>query len=148
MGAKTMEKIKRIIHIDAPVNKVFEFIDEPENLPEIWPSMIKVDNVERSATKGRNYDWQYKMAGMPFNGHSETTEYVPNEHAVVETKEGIRSKFVWDYHAENGGTELKLAIEYTVPVPLLGKLAEKVIRRINENEADVMLANLKAAVEP
>ena len=142
-----MVKIKRTIHIDAPVEKVFEFANVPENLPEIWPSMVKVDNVKRSTTQGRDYDWQYKMAGMLFKGHSKTTEFVLNDLVVVENKEGIPSKFVWDYHAENGGTELELEVEYTVPVPLLGKVAEKLVRRINENEADVMLANLKAAME-
>ena len=142
-----MVKIKKQIHIDAPVEKVFEFATKPENLPEFWPSLIKVDNVEHSPTKGHNYDWQYKMAGMRFSGHTETTEFVPNEHVVAESKEGIRNKFTWDYRAKNGGTDLEVVAEYTVPVPLLGKLAEKVILRINENEADVMLANLKAAVE-
>ena len=142
-----MVTIKKQIHIDAPVEKVFEFATKPENIPEFWPSLIKVYNIERSPTKGNNYDWQYKMAGMRFNGHSETTEYVPNEHLVAVTEEGIRSKFTWDYRAENGGTALEVTAEYTVPVPLLGKLAEKVILRINENEAEVMLANLKAAVE-
>lgn len=143
-----MIKIKRDIHIDAPVEKVFEFANDPENLLEIWPSIMKVENIVGSKTKGRDYDWEYKMAGMPFHGHTETTEFVPNEHVVAENKEGIPSKFIWDYRPENGGTHLELEVQYSVPVPLLGKLAEKVIRRINENEADVMLANLKAVVEP
>ena len=142
-----MVKIKRTVHIDAPVDKVFDFAADPENLPEIWPSMIKVENVERSETKGYEYDWVYKMAGMQFHGHSHTTKFVPNDLVVAENEEGIPSKFIWDYHPENDGTEIELDVEYTVPVPLLGKIAEKVIRRINENEADVMLANLKAVCE-
>jgi hypothetical protein len=38
-------------------------------------------------------------------------------------------------------------MEYTVPIPLLGKLAEAFIRRLNENEMDVVLSNLKARME-
>jgi len=38
-------------------------------------------------------------------------------------------------------------VEYTVPVPLLGKLAEAFILKQNEHESDVMLANLKARME-
>jgi hypothetical protein len=38
-------------------------------------------------------------------------------------------------------------VEYTVPLPLLGKLAEAFIVKQNEHEADVMLANLKARME-
>ena len=38
---------------------------------------------------------------------------------------------------------LDLGIEYAVPTPVLAKLAEKVVVRLDENEAEVMLANLK-----
>ena len=142
-----MIKIKRQIHIDAPVDEVFDFVTAPENMPEVWPSMIKTENIEPSATGGQDFDWEYKMAGMPFHGHSETLEFVPNKHVVIENKEGIPSKFIWDYSPDNGGTRLDLEAAYEIPVPILGKLAEKVVRRINENEADAMLANIKAAVE-
>jgi hypothetical protein len=54
---------------------------------------------------------------------------------------------VWVYEAEEGGTKLTMQAEYVVPVPLLGKLAEVIIVKQNENEADALLANLKARVE-
>ena len=87
------------------------------------------------------------MAGMRFEGTSETTEVVTNQRVVTETKGGIPSKFVWTYQAEDGGTKLTMTVEYTVPVPLLGKLAEAFIVKQNEHEADVMLANLKDRLE-
>ena len=37
--------------------------------------------------------------------------------------------------------------EYTVPIPLIGKLAEVFIVKQNENEAETILANLKARME-
>jgi hypothetical protein len=54
---------------------------------------------------------------------------------------------VWDYQPENGGTRLTVDIEYTVPVPLVGKLAEAVIVKMNEREADTLFANLKTRME-
>jgi hypothetical protein len=108
---------------------------------------MKVDNIERSPTEGFNWDWEYKMAGMTFNGHTDTIEFVPNKRVVTENKEGIPSTFFWDYSAKDGGTTIVVVVEYTVPVPVLGKLAEKVIVRMNENEMDTLLANLKAVME-
>ena len=144
-----MEKMKRDLHIDAPVEKVFDFISKPEHMPEIWPSMIRVDNVKDAEVKGGlDYDWDYKMAGIEFHGRTHTLEFEPYKHVVIENKEGIPSRFVWDYRAENGGTHLDLEVEYTIPMPVLGKLAEKVVLKINENEIDALLSNLKAAVEP
>jgi hypothetical protein len=37
--------------------------------------------------------------------------------------------------------------EYKIPVPLLGKVAEAFIVKMNENESDTILANLKARLE-
>jgi hypothetical protein len=38
-------------------------------------------------------------------------------------------------------------VEYTVPVPLLGRLAEAAIVKLNQNEMELLLANLKARME-
>ncbi|NCF67250.1 MAG: hypothetical protein GWP61_14860 [Chloroflexi bacterium] len=142
-----MVKVKKQIHIDAPLEKVFDFVIKPENLPEIWPSMIKTENIKPSPKGGHDFDWEYKMAGMPLRGHSKILEFVPNEHVVSENEGGIPAKLFWDYRAEDGGMRLDLQVEYEVPMPVLGKLAEKVVHKINENEHEVMLANLKVATE-
>lgn len=38
---------------------------------------------------------------------------------------------------------MTLTIEYIVPIPLLGKLAEAIIARMNDQEADLVMANLR-----
>jgi uncharacterized membrane protein len=142
-----MAKITRSISIHAPVEKVYAFMSNPINLPEIWPSMIEVKDVKPSPAGGYNFGWAYKMAGMRFEGASETTESVANQRTVTKSTKGIQSTFVWVYQAEDGGTKLTVEAEYVVPVPLLGKLAEAFIVKQNEHEAEVLLANLKARME-
>jgi carbon monoxide dehydrogenase subunit G len=138
---------KKHIEINAPVEKVFEFMEDPENLPEIWPSMQEVTNVKKLPEGGRTYDWTYKMAGIKFKGSSKTLKFIDNERAVVVSEKGIPSKFIWEYHPYGEGTSLDVRIEYEIPVPVLGKLAEKVIIKMNDNEADALLSNLKAVME-
>lgn len=138
-----MAKIKKTININAPVEKIFDYASEPTNLPEFWPSMVEVKNVK----KDKSFSWVYKMAGMHFKGSSEIAESIANERRVTKSSSGIPNKFVWTYQSEQAGTKLTLEIEYTVPVPLLGKLAEAFIVKMNEHEADTMLANLKARME-
>lgn len=142
-----MVTVKKQIHIDAPVEKVFEFTMMPRKMLEIWPNMIKVENITRSGAEGAEFDWEYKMAGMTFHGHSATVEMEPNKHSVDKTTGGIPSTMTWDFQAENGGTHLDLEVAYEVPLPLLGRLAEKVIVKMNENEIETVLANIKAATE-
>jgi len=138
-----MAKIIRTITINAPVEKVFDYTADSTNLPEFWPSMVEVKDV----IKDKSFSWVYKMAGMRFKGSSEVTESIANERRVTKSSSGIPNIFVWTYQPEQAGTKLTLECEYTVPVPLLGKLAEAFIVKMNEREADTMLANLKARME-
>lgn len=140
-----MASIKSSITINAPVEKVFEFT-KPENLPQIWPSLVEVKNVKRLPNGGYSWDWKYKMAGMSFNGSSEHVEFVENEHTVSKST-GIESTITWTYETVGSSTKMTSLTEYKIPVPLLGKLAESFIVKMNENESDVILENLKARME-
>jgi uncharacterized membrane protein len=138
--------VKSII-INAPVEKVFAYMEEPTNMPEIWPSMVEVRNVKNLGGGRKSYDWTYKMAGMKLDGSSEDLELVPNQRVVTVGKGGIESKFTWTNTKVQGGTEVTTQVEYKVPVPVLGKLAENLIIKQNDREADTLLANLKAMME-
>jgi uncharacterized membrane protein len=143
-----MAKLEKSVTIKAPVEKIFGYIHDPKNFPEIWPSMVEVKNVHPSPIGGGiNFSWVYKMGGMRFEGDSEVLENIENQRTVTENKKGIPSKFTWTYLSEAGATKVTVQVEYTVPIPLLGKLAEAVIIKLNENEMNVLLANLKAAME-
>ena len=142
-----MVKIEKTITINAPVEKVFGYVSEPTNLLEIWPSLVEVKDVQRLPNGGHSFRWVYKMAGMRFEGSSEITEYVANQRAVTKTKGGIESIHTAIYQPEAGGTKVTIEVEYTVPIPLLGRLVEAFIVKQNEHEAEVYLANLKARME-
>jgi uncharacterized membrane protein len=143
-----MAKIERSISINAPVEKVFEYLAQPTNLPEIWPSLIEVKDLKQTPQHvGDTWHWAYKMAGMRFEGDSKISEFVPNKRIVSKGTGGIPSTFVYTFQKENGHTLFREEVEYTVPVPLLGKLAESFVLKLNEREGDTFLANLKARME-
>jgi len=146
-GDDTMATLTKSITIDAPVEKVFAYMDDPIRTPEFWPSMIDVRNVKQPAGGNKTFEWTYKMAGMKLDGTTEVVERVPNERLVTSGKGGIESKFTWTFLPEHGGTRLMVHVEYSVPIPVLGKLAESIIIKQNEREADTMLANLKTLME-
>jgi uncharacterized protein YndB with AHSA1/START domain len=142
-----MAKLEREVIINAPVEKVFQFVATPENFPEVWPSMVDVTDVEALPGGGHKFSWVYKMAGVKLNGESETVEYEENRRMVSETKGGIQSRFVWNFSTEGDGTKLQVDIEYTVPVPVAGKLAEGVVAKMNEREATTLVSNIKDRLE-
>jgi uncharacterized membrane protein len=137
-----MAKVERSITINAPVEKVFAYIADPRNLPDWLASMMEVRDVTGSGV-GQHYRWTYKMAGVPLQGESTVTEQVHNERRVMQSKGGVTSTWIFNFEPDNGGTKMKLDIEYTIPVPVLGKLAEKLVLKRNEREADLAMANIK-----
>lgn len=142
-----MAKIRKSISIRAPVDKVFEYAGNPDNLLEFWPSMADVENIKPVANGGAEYDWTYKMAGMKFKGHAKPTSFERNKRFSVKNETGIPSSFIWSFDGENGGTRLSLDVEYEIPHTLLGKLAEPFLVKLNEREADAVLENIKARCE-
>jgi len=144
-----MIKTVKSITIKAPVEKVFDYISEPTNLPEIWPSLVEIKDVQRLPSGGTRNRFVYKMAGIRLEGTSESvdTECVPNQRLVSKTKGGAESTITWMFQPEAGGTKVTFEGEYTVPIPVLGKLAEAIIVKMNEHEVELILANLKARME-
>jgi uncharacterized protein YndB with AHSA1/START domain len=142
-----MRKISRSIHINASPDRVFDYVDQPENLLVVWPSLIEVAGVQKKAGGGHGFDWVYKMAGMRFHGRADSIRV--ERPRLLETKNdaGIPSKFRWTFEAKNGGTQVGLDIEYTIPTPVVGKIAEAAVAKMNEHETEMLLANIKHTME-
>ena len=90
------------------------------------------------------------IEATPIDGDSrrpETAQGPENERLVVENKAGIPSIFTWTFAPHESGTTLNMEVDYTIPVPVLGKLAEAVVLKRNEREADLWMQNIKEAVE-
>jgi carbon monoxide dehydrogenase subunit G len=141
-----MEKISRKSTIDAGVEKVFSYISNPVNQLEWLPGITSVRNVSGEG-KAQTFGWTYKMVGLSLTGKTETVEYVPNKKIVIKTSGGVTSTWTWQFSKVGNKTDLDLNLEYTVPVPVLGKLAEKLVIRQNSREASLAMANIKNRME-
>ncbi len=142
-----MTKVQKTVNIKAPAEKIFSYISNPKNLPEVWPSLVGVSDVKPLPNGGHSSRWLYKMAGMSFEGTSEDTKRVPNKRLVYKTEGGVKSTQTWTLQPKAGGTKVTVTVGYTVPIPILGKLAEAIIVKMNDLEADLVMANLKTRME-
>jgi uncharacterized membrane protein len=138
---------EKSITIQAPVAEVFEYLDDPVHLPEIWPSLYEVKDVQRLPNEGRKFTWFYNLAGKKVEGKAETIERVVHEKIVDKTIGGIDSVFTWEFMGHNGTTMVKLHADYKTPLPAVEPKLEPFLLRRNEFEADVLLENLKARFE-
>jgi uncharacterized membrane protein len=142
-----MKMLERSVTIAAPAEKVFSYVEQPQNLPEVWPSLVEVTDVADLPKGGHRFHWLYKMAGLRFEGETETVEYELNKHVVTKSTGQIPSTYDWTFVPENGSTRLDVKVEYEIPQTLLGKLAEPFIVKLNEREADAFIGNLKDRIE-
>ena len=141
-----MAKVVRDVFIKAPIEKVFSYISEPKNELEWLPSITDVRDFVGEGV-GKKWKWSYKMFGISFKGNSELVEQVENEKYVYKTMGGIKSTWTFSVKKEGDGTRLNLDVEYTIPIPVLGKVAEKLALAQNEKEADLAISNIKSRLE-
>jgi uncharacterized membrane protein len=141
-----MARVHSNIEIKAPIEKVFSYIDETTNLPEWITNMIEVHDVTGSGV-GKHFNWVWNMAGIKIKGESTISEAIPNKRIVTKSKGGIDATWDFKFESKKDVTVLDLDIEYSIPVPVLGKLAEKVILKHNERDSEMALMNLKDRLE-
>lgn len=143
-----MAIVKKSTQINAPAEKVFNYLSDHNNEPDWMPGMIELNLISGDGSNvGDKYRWKYKMAGMILKGESIVKEMVPNRKIVTESNAGIKNTFTFSLEPNADGTMLELNIDYTIPVPVLGKIAEKIVLGKNEREADLAMENIKAHVE-
>ena len=142
-----MTTINKDIIIQAPPEKIFNFVIKPSNLPLIWPSLIEIKN-EQLLPNGRySAKWLYKMGGVHFQGASEVIDVIPNCWFTSKTWGAIDSTISWTFRAKDNLTRVTVTTDYHVSLRGLNRLADKVIEKINEQEANLILTNLQAKLE-
>lgn len=147
-GKETTAMIKSElgILIDAPPESVFPAIAKPEHVMKDVPNAVEVKDVTGEG-KGTSYVIVYKMAGVRVTMECAWIEHIPNERLTIQIKGGIDAQQTWTLTPQDGRTKLDVAAEYTIPVPLVGRIAEWLLKRQNEREWEAILANIKARVE-
>jgi len=134
------------IRIEAPPQKVFEYVNEPTTLPDWLIGMVEVRNVVGEG-EGLQYDWTYQMVGTPLRGQNVVVDYIPNRKASHQSIGMISSMWTLVVEAIPGGTQLTTEAEYSIPMSVLGKLAEHLTVRRNSRQMDISLMNVKDALE-
>ena len=84
-----MAKLTKSILIDASIEKIFTYMNDPKNLPEIWPSMVEVKDIQSLPNGGARFNFVYKMGGLHLEGTSVDTEYILNQRTVSKSTGGI-----------------------------------------------------------
>jgi uncharacterized membrane protein len=142
-----MQIVQSSILIKAPVDKIFSYWNDPKNLPDLWPSIVEVRDIQTLENGGTRFNFTLKAAGISLKSTSEDIEFVENEYVVSENRGGIDGTMTVRFESEGGAVKVNIHSEYTVPIPVLGKLAEAAVLKQNQKEIEIVLSNLKDKIE-
>lgn len=141
-----MAMIHRKIDIQAKVEKVYGYIENPCNLTS-WMQGFKTIRNVRGIGEGTRYKLLWDMAGVCIRGEFRNIEDVSNEQIVLKSKGGIES--LWSFRFENHKevTTLDLDIDYRIPDTVKRKMPMEILLKRNEKDMDVALRKLKEQLE-
>lgn len=80
-------------------------------------------------------------------GTGEYIDIAPNQYFTIKTKGNVDSTITCTIRSMDSQTRVTLTIDYRVPLVLLGWLAGRISVKMNEQEAQLILANLRAILE-
>jgi ribosome-associated toxin RatA of RatAB toxin-antitoxin module len=140
-----MAKIDKDIMINASQEKIFDFVSNPGNLPRIWPSLVEITNQTLLPNGGFSFQWVYKMGGMRLKGTGAYTEYEADKWFTARTTGALESIITWTFRQTDiNTTRVTFSIDYKVPLVLLRWLTGDFVVKMNEQEANTILDNLKS----
>jgi hypothetical protein len=141
---------KRSVHIDATVEKVFDYVKEPRHFLEAFPERDRqhMALAEVVLAPDAGVGSTYRLMGrMLLFFHMEWTltreEFVPNERFVDHANLGG----VWTFTVEpdGEGTLLSSAFGWSSKVPFVADLMD--LGWEGDSDLDAMLAEVKKAIE-
>ena len=138
--------------IERPVEKVLEFVDEPENLAKCAPKVERVVGVGRSGRRvGNSFRVIYRVMGMRFDeefrriGFEPPRRHTPHRRFQVwQTIHGpIRGTLTWTLEAEGNQTYASLDAAYQLMGGVLGRALDALlVERAVKKHVDQMLENM------
>jgi ligand-binding SRPBCC domain-containing protein len=157
--------VERSIVIEAPVEKVFAFVDDFDNFLKTQPPELEMEVLSRD--EGPNRVGHRTKARAKVGGGSvgsrvsevevETREFVENERISMEKKGYLvpdcpfpmkRMITTDTFEPTDGGAKWTNIVEYELPYSLLGKLVDKAnFRKAIEKSSDYYMKKTKELIE-
>jgi len=148
-----LTRIEKSIVIEAPVEKVFDFVTNFDNFVKTQPPEMEMTVLSRDKGPDRvgfKVKVRAKFGGQVWEGEAETTELVKNKRHVVRQKGGGLKKYEGTdlFEPTEKGTKWTAILEYELPYSLLGKVIDKLkVRKDIEKSMDYSTKKMKELIE-
>ena len=143
-----MAHIHKRATIDAPIEKVFDFVDDPERIPTYAPNVERVMDVVRTEKRvGDSFRVIYKVLGVTFDQKFKVTAYQRPNRVGNSVEGGMTGTFNWNFEPQGNQTQVSVDVQYSLAGGPIGKAVDAVmLERTNEKTMEQMLQNIQKAL--
>ncbi|MGE5136674.1 MAG: SRPBCC family protein [Gemmatimonadota bacterium] len=104
-----MSTMKRSIHIEAPVEKVFDLVKDPRYVPEGVTMHFDVTDAKLTDEGvGTYYRWVSKTPVIRMEGFDVYTEFVPNRRITDRSSSAMAGDITISFETEGSGTKVTM----------------------------------------
>src|SRR5215211_6255809 len=145
-----MASVQYETEINAPVEKVFEYYTNPDNIKEAWPRDIVKESESLSGSKSEEGS-EMKVKGQYMGKEVEDKEQ--NRRLVTRQTEGPFKKWesIQEFQANGNSTHIRHSVDYELPTTgkiantLSGSQADNKIRKGLEQTAQTVKQKLESS---
>lgn len=136
-----MPRIEERIHVNAPVEQVYNFWTNFESFPRF---MENVDEVIRTGPKTMH--WKAHVMGVPVEWDAEIIELRPNERVAWQSVSGTGNSGEITFTRVDQGTDVYVILDYAPPAGSVGAALDQ-FTRATERTVEEDLQNFRKIVE-
>ena len=125
-----MTRIEHSITIETPVEQVFSYAADYRKWTE-WFEGVSDFKATTAITQGNGARYAYKarLLGISANVETEVHDFVNNRGWTGLATKGMPHRTHWRFEPIGSGTKFTYALEYQLPIPLLGSLLDSLFMR-------------------
>jgi uncharacterized membrane protein len=146
LGASGAIEIQKSIHIDAPIERVYEFWTDYRSFPRFMSHVRDVQRIDNE----RSHWTVGGPLGMPIEWVVRVTSAEVNHHIAWETEPGskVRHRGMVRFEPHpRGGTSVHIRLAYLPPAGELGHVVARLLGADPKHEMDDDLMRMKAFIE-
>ena len=139
--------LKQSAHIEAPVEKVFDFFKDPANWQELTSGDITFKDVVLTREGvGTHYTWVARMGRLHLEGFNVFTEFVPTRRITDRSSRAFEGTWTYTFEPEGTGTRLTLENHSRSiwGLPPLSWLVDRSAARTHEQTMAALRARMEA----
>ena len=120
-----MTRVEDTVIVEAPVHTVFAYASDWRKWSEWFEGVSDFrPTTEVTRGTGARYAYRASLMGLPATVETEIRDFIEDQGWTGIATRGLPHRTYWHFEAEGESTRFTYALEYELPVPLVGALVD------------------------